>query len=69
MDFQCIKTSLKSVAKNTLVIEKLTKAAILSSRIATHTLLFLKLYLIHCYDNGTERIVLYLLMSPMSPLN
>ncbi len=50
--FQCIKTSLKSVVKNPVVIEKLTNAALLTSRITTHTLQFMKLYFIHCYDNG-----------------
>ena len=50
--FQCIKTSLKSVVKNPVVIEKLTNAALLINRITTHTLQFMKLYFIHCYDNG-----------------
>jgi hypothetical protein len=35
--FQTIKTSLKSVVKNPVVIEKLTDAALLTSRIMTHT--------------------------------
>ena len=42
--FQCIKTSLKSVVKNPVVIEKLTNAALLINRITTHTLQFMKLY-------------------------
>ena len=50
--FQCVKTSLKSVVKNEAVIEKLTQAALLTNRIMTHSLHFLKLYLIHCYDAG-----------------
>eukprot|EP00835_Amoeboradix_gromovi_P005004 NODE_432_length_8732_cov_0.302907.p3 type:complete len:197 gc:universal NODE_432_length_8732_cov_0.302907:732-142(-) len=50
--FQTIKTSLKSVVKNAVVIEKLTDVALLTSRIMTHTLQFMKLYLIHCYDHG-----------------
>jgi hypothetical protein len=50
--FQTIKTSLRSVVKNPVVIEKLTDAALLTSRIMTHTLQFMKLYFIHCYDNG-----------------
>ena len=50
--FQCVKTSLKSVVKNPVVIEKLTDAALLVSRIMTHTLQFMKLYFIHCYDYG-----------------
>eukprot|EP00835_Amoeboradix_gromovi_P000098 NODE_3_length_56144_cov_0.348184.p17 type:complete len:106 gc:universal NODE_3_length_56144_cov_0.348184:20984-20667(-) len=48
--FQCVKTSLKSVVKNEAVIEKLTNAALLTNRIVTHSLQFLKLYLIHCSD-------------------
>ena len=36
--FQCIKTSLKSVVKNPVVIEKLTDAAVLANRIMIHTL-------------------------------
>jgi hypothetical protein len=51
--FQCIKTSLKSVVRNETIIEKLTKAALLTNRIMTHSLQFLKLYMIHCYDNGS----------------
>jgi hypothetical protein len=50
--FQCVKTSLKSVVKNEVVIEKLTNAALLTNRIMTHSLQFLKLYLIHCSDAG-----------------
>jgi len=50
--FQCIKTSLKSVVRNPVVIEKLTDAALLTGRIMTHTLLFMKLYFIYSYDHG-----------------
>jgi hypothetical protein len=50
--FQCIKTSLKSVVKNPVVIEKLTDAAVLANHIMIHTLQFMKLYFIYCYDNG-----------------
>jgi hypothetical protein len=50
--FQCIKTSLKSVVKDPIVIEKLTDAAVLTNRIMTHTLQFMKLYFIHLYDHG-----------------
>ena len=50
--FQCVKTSLKSVVKNTVVTEKLTDAALLAGRIMTRTLQFIKLYFIYCYDNG-----------------
>ena len=49
-DFQCVKTSLKSVVKDAVITEKLTNAAFLANRIMTHTLQFIKLYLIHCYD-------------------
>lgn len=50
--FQCIKTSLKSVVRNEAVIQKLGNAALLTNRIMTHALQFLKLYLIHCFDRG-----------------
>jgi hypothetical protein len=40
------------VVKDPAVIEKLTNAALLTNRIMTHSLQFLKLYMIHCYDNG-----------------
>jgi hypothetical protein len=38
--------------KNPVVTEKLTDAALLVSRIMTHTLQFMKLYFIYCYDHG-----------------
>ena len=50
MSFQTIKTSLKSVVRDETTIEKLTEAALRANRIMTHTLQFLKLYLIHCHD-------------------
>ena len=50
--FQSVKTSLKSVVKDEAIIEKLTNAAILTNRIMTHSLHFLKLYLIHCSEAG-----------------
>ena len=50
-NYQTIKTSLKSVVRNNVVTEKLTNAAILTSSIMTHTLQFMKLYFIHCYDH------------------
>ena len=50
--FQSVKTSLKSVVKDEAVIEKLTNTALLTNRIMTHSLHFLKLYLIHCSDAG-----------------
>jgi hypothetical protein len=50
--FQCIKTSLRKVVRNEIVIEKLENAAVLTNRIMTHGLQFIKLYLIHCFDQG-----------------
>jgi hypothetical protein len=50
--FQSVKTSLKSVVKNEAVIKKLTQAALLTNRIMTHSLHFLKLYLLHYSDAG-----------------
>lgn len=55
--FQCVKTSLKSVLKTAearVVTEKVTDAALLTSRIMTHTLQFMKLYFIHCYATGQQ---------------
>ena len=50
--FQCIKTSLRKVVRDEIVIEKLENAAVQTNRIMTHGLQFLKLYLIHCFDQG-----------------
>ena len=45
-----MKTSLKSIAKNDLVLEKLADVAVMANKIVIHTLQFMKLYFIHCYD-------------------
>jgi hypothetical protein len=50
--YQTIKTSLKSVVKDEVVIEKLTYAATCTKKIMTHCLQFLKLYLIYLFDTG-----------------
>ena len=50
--YQCIKTSLKSVVRDDIVIEKLTDAALRANGIMIHTLQLLKLYLLHLYDTG-----------------
>ena len=50
--YKCIKTSLKNVAKNNFVISKINDAVSMSNKIVIHSLQFLKLYLIHLYDNG-----------------
>ena len=50
--YQCIKTSLKSVVRDESVIAALRDAALRANGIMTHTLQFLKLYLIYCYDTG-----------------
>ena len=52
--YQTIKTSLKSVVRSNDVIIKLNNTALMINRIMTHSLLFLKLYLIHCYDNNVQ---------------
>jgi len=52
--YQCIKTSLKSVVKKDvadMVISKLMEASLRANGIMTHTLQFLKLYIIHCFDS------------------
>jgi hypothetical protein len=50
--YQTIKTSLKRVARNDVVIEKLQEATKRVNTIITHGLHFLKLYLLHCYETG-----------------
>ena len=49
--YQCIKTSLKSVVKDDIVLSNLMEASLRANGIMTHTLQFLKLYIIHCYDS------------------
>ena len=49
--YQTIKTSLKRVARNDVIIEKLQAATKRANAIMTHGLQFLKLYLLHCYEN------------------
>lgn len=48
--FHCIKTSLRQVARNPLVISRLEDAVLMSNKIVIHALQFIKLYLIDCYD-------------------
>lgn len=50
----CVKTSLKSVLKNNVVIAELTDAALRFNSIIIHTLQLLKLYLFHSCDEGVE---------------
>lgn len=50
--YQSIKTNLKSVIKEQVVIDKLTDAAIRANKIMIHALQFMKLYFIHCYDTN-----------------
>ncbi len=50
--YQTIKTSLKRVARNDVVIEKLQEATKRANTIMTHGLHLLKLYLLHCYETG-----------------
>jgi len=52
--YQTIKTSLKSVVRSEIVIEKLTKTALMANRLMIHCLNFIKLYIIYCYDNNLE---------------
>jgi hypothetical protein len=51
-NYQTIKTSLKSVARNDVVIEKLQAATKRANAIMTHGLQFLKLYLLHCFEEN-----------------
>ncbi|CAM6028971.1 unnamed protein product [Sphagnum balticum] len=50
--YQTIKTSLKRVARNDVVIEKLQEVTKHANTIMTHGLHFFKLYLLHCYETG-----------------
>ena len=52
--YKCIKTSLKSITKNDFVISKINDTAIMANKIVIHSLQFLKLYLIHLYDNNEK---------------
>jgi hypothetical protein len=51
-NYQTIKTSLKRVVRNDVIIDKLQEATKRANTIMTHGLHFLKLYLLHCYDTG-----------------
>ena len=46
-----IKVALKNIVKEDIVIEKLGDVVVKAHKIVTHTLQFMKLYFIHCYDN------------------
>jgi len=48
-EFHSIKTSLKSVARNPVVVSKLNDVVFMSHKIVIHTLQFIKLYLIDHY--------------------
>ena len=52
--YKCIKTTLKSIAKNNFVISKINDTAVMANKIVIHSLQFLKLYLIHLYDNNEK---------------
>ena len=52
--YKCIKTSHKSIAKNDFVISKINDTTIMANKIVIHSLQFLKLYLIHLYDNNEK---------------
>ena len=52
--YKCIKTSLKSIAKNDFVISKINDTAVMANKIVIHSLQFLKLYLIHLYDSNEK---------------
>jgi len=51
-EFHSIKTSLKSVARNPLVISKLNDVVLMSHKIVIHSLQLIKLYLIDRYDRN-----------------
>eukprot|EP00835_Amoeboradix_gromovi_P000151 NODE_5_length_49639_cov_0.484336.p13 type:complete len:322 gc:universal NODE_5_length_49639_cov_0.484336:40963-39998(-) len=57
-NYQSIKTSLKSVVRNDVIIDKLQEATKRANTIMTHGLHFLKLYMLHCYETGVPFPVL-----------
>ena len=52
--YKCVKTSLKSIAKNDFVITKINDTTVMANKIVIHSLQFLKLYLIYLYDNNEK---------------
>jgi hypothetical protein len=58
MNYQTIKTSLKSVVRDAVVIEKLQDATTRANAIMIHGLHVLKLYLLHCYETNVKLPVL-----------
>ena len=48
--YKCIKTSLKSIAKNDSIIWTLLNTCNMANKIVIHTLQFMKMYFIYLYD-------------------
>lgn len=48
------KTSLKSIVRNDDIIDKLKPIVIMTNKIVTNTLMFMKLFFIHCYDTNIQ---------------
>jgi len=52
--YKVVKTSLKNILRNPEInLEKIQDAVIRMNKIMTHTLQFLKLFLLHSYEDGT----------------
>ena len=51
-NYECTKTCLERVVRDASVLAAIQDAAMRAHAIVTHTLHFLKLYVIHCYDAG-----------------
>jgi len=55
--FKTVKTSLKSILKHPDInTSKINDAVVKTSKICIHTLQFLKLYLLHCYDTNNHTL-------------
>ena len=50
--YKTIKTSLISIVRNKIIIDKITNIVIATNKIMIHTLQFLKLYLVYLYDTS-----------------
>jgi predicted metal-dependent hydrolase len=50
---KAIKVGLKTIVRDDIVIQKLGDVVVRANKIVIHTLQFMKLYFIHCYDNDT----------------
>lgn len=50
--YTCLKTSLKNIARNDVVIEKVNNAVTMCNKIVIHTYQFMKLYMLYCLEKN-----------------